>query len=71
MTDNGPLDRDARNVVLEQTSGSEWQVVTDSGHVVGRIVKEGDDYFATDDADEPLGRFDTPELALFGIVNPG
>jgi hypothetical protein len=71
MSDNGPLADDARNVVLTQTSATTWEVVvTESGHVVGRIVKDGDAFVATDEDEHALGEFETAELAMFGIVNP-
>jgi hypothetical protein len=70
MSDNGPLAEDAQNVELKAVSSDSWEVVTESGHVVGRIVKDGDRFGARNDADEPLGSYDTAELAMFGIVNP-
>jgi hypothetical protein len=71
MIDHRPLNDDAQNVTVVQAAAGNWDVmVTGTDTVVGRIVKDGEVYFARDAADRPLGEYTSRELAVFGVVNP-
>ena len=60
---------DAQNVVMVQTSGSTWDVrVSGTDDVVGTITKTDELYTATDARGADLGGFDSPELAMFGVI---
>ena len=71
ISENGPLDDDAQNVVLVQRSSELWEVVVSGSEtLVGRITKVDDGYAATDARENELGVFGSAELAMFGLVNP-
>lgn len=71
MTERRTRADDAQNVSVVQASADEWNVVvTETESLVGRVVKEGELYHATDALDRRLGSFPSRELAVFGVVNP-
>jgi len=60
---------EAQNVVMVQTSGSTWDVrISGTDDVVGTISKLDERYAATDARGVELGDFDSPELAMFGVI---
>ncbi|MCS5713464.1 hypothetical protein NVV95_02725 [Herbiconiux sp. CPCC 205716] len=60
---------DAENVVMVQTSGSTWDVrVSGTDDLVGAIAKSDGGYRATDARGSEAGEYDSPELAMFGII---
>lgn len=59
----------AQNVTMAQTASGVWEVrVSGTDEVIGSIRKLGDRYGAFVDEGEALDEYDSPELAMFGIV---
>jgi IS4 transposase len=59
----------AQNVMMTQTSASTWDLtISETGAGVGRVTKQDDGFVATDAVGEDVGVFDSPELAMFGVV---
>jgi hypothetical protein len=59
----------AQNVMMTQTSASTWDLtISETGAGVGRVTKQDDAFAATDASGADVGIFDSPELAMFGVV---